>query len=219
MRHFPLTAYLIPLTLLHTAHRSPLTAQRHDPLHYHNSLTLSATDTVQPAVVATAEVRGWLDAPERAGAPEAMVEKVLDAMLSTMVSEPVGHRGTLRILELRRAGVERSLASAALELGSDDGLALVRALRQEGTAIDVTDDEWAAEWQRVGAELERMGFVLPPCGVPSVGPVAVDRFGRITPVTLVAGISDGGVPDAAVVTPAPADGGVSVPRTRDAALP
>ncbi len=129
---------------------------------------------VQPAVVATAEVRGWLDAPERAGAPEAMAEKVLDAMLSTMVSEPVGHRGTLRILELRRAGVERSLASAALELGSDDGLALVRALRQEGTDIDVTDDEWAAEWQRVGAELGRMGFVVPACGVPSVGPVAVD---------------------------------------------
>ena len=129
---------------------------------------------VQPALVAIGECRAWLDDPARETAAAPMPERMLDAMLSTMVSEPVGHRGTLRILELRRAGVERSLAGAAAELGADDPLAMVRAIRQEGTDIGTTDDEWDAEWARVADELGRAGFTLPECDAPMVGPVAID---------------------------------------------
>jgi len=52
MRRFRLTTHVLRLTALLTA-AAPLTAQRHDALHYDISLTLSATDTVLRAVVAT----------------------------------------------------------------------------------------------------------------------------------------------------------------------
>ena len=130
--------------------------------------------TIEPATVAISECLAWLDEAARDGAPVAMPERALDAMLSTMVSEPVGHRGTLRILELRRAGVERSLQAAAAELGSDDGLALVRALREEVSSPDESDDAWVAEWERVGEGLRRLGFLVPDSPLPSVAPVAMD---------------------------------------------
>ncbi len=130
---------------------------------------------VQPAVAAIEACRRWLDDPARVAEPEPMPESILDAILSTMVSEPVGHRGTLRILELRRTGVERLLAAAAADLGADDGLTIAQALRDEDVAIDDSDDAWADEWRRVGTELDRIGFDVPEAEVPSLAYGTIDN--------------------------------------------
>ena len=109
---------------------------------------------VQPALAAIGDCRQWLDDPTRRTATAGLSEAALDGILSTLVSEPVGHRGTLRLLELRRAGVERSLAGAAEELGSDDGLSVVRALREERVSRDDADAAWHADWL-TGARFSR----------------------------------------------------------------
>ena len=89
-------------------------------------------------------------------------------------SAPRWVRGTIRILELRRAGVERSLTARA-ELGAEDGLALVRALRQEDSSIDDIDEAWGAEWERVGEAMTGAGCHVPAIDIPSVAPIGVDN--------------------------------------------
>ncbi|MGH7594288.1 MAG: hypothetical protein ACRELE_10630, partial [Gemmatimonadales bacterium] len=78
--------------------------------------------TVQPALAAIAEHRDWLDQPARAGGSYGFGEEQVEARLVRLGSEPLGAKGTLRLLELRRAGVERSLAGATAELGSGEPL-------------------------------------------------------------------------------------------------
>jgi len=113
---------------------------------------------VQPAVVAVADCRAALNAATAGVAVEPLPERGIDAMLSTLVNEPVGHRGALRILELRRAGAEQSLATAAAELGPDDGLVLARMMSEERFDFSEGTDLWDAEWERVATELKALGF-------------------------------------------------------------
>lgn len=116
---------------------------------------------VQPALVAVAEHRAWLDDPTRAGGEAWLGEEVLERHLATLGSEPVGVLGTLRLLELRRAGVERSLLSAAQELGSDDALGLINSMfEDEGIGFEELFDEWPVEWERVRHELMLLGVPL-----------------------------------------------------------
>jgi hypothetical protein len=115
--------------------------------------------TVRPAMAAVAEHLLWLNEPGREGPLAGMGEEVVEQRLKTLTTVPVGVKGALRILELRRAGVERSLANAAAELDSSDGLALANSLRRETEVSgDIADDYWRDEWNRVADEMREMGL-------------------------------------------------------------
>lgn len=123
---------------------------------------------VQPALVAIAEHRAWLDDPGREGGPYGVGEEHVEARLATLGSEPLGAKGTLRLLELRRAGVERSLAAAAEELGATDPLACAQQLMDEAQpSTDVLDDFWADEWRRVGEAMREVGLPVPDAEPPA----------------------------------------------------
>ena len=123
--------------------------------------------TVQPALVAIAEHRLWLGRPERLGGHYGFAEKDLEARIATLVSEPLGAKGTLRLLELRRAGVERSLSSAADELGFSDPISAAQQLVEEAQpSIDVFMDFWEDEWQRVGNAMRELGLPVPDAEPP-----------------------------------------------------
>lgn len=123
--------------------------------------------TIQPALVAVAEHRAWLDDLTRIGGEARLGEDVVERHLATLGSEPVGVKGTLRLLELRRVGVERSLLSAAQELGSDDPLALVRSLIDDSpVSWEELSDAWPVEWERVRRE-----FVVLDVPVSAAPPV------------------------------------------------
>jgi hypothetical protein len=127
--------------------------------------------TVQPALVAIAEHRAWLDDDRREGGPYGFGEQHVEARLATLGSEPLGAKGTLRLLELRRAGVERSLAGAAEELGSSDPLACAQHLMDEAQPLpDIFDDFWADEWRRVGEAMREAGLPIPDAEPPA-GPL------------------------------------------------
>jgi hypothetical protein len=130
--------------------------------------------SVQPALVAIAEHRSWLARPERQGGSYGFSEKEIEARIATLVSEPVGVKGTLRLLELRRAGVERSLASAAEELGFTDAISCAQQLLEEAQpSIDILIDFWEDEWRRVGNEMRELGLPVPN-GEPPEPPVAAE---------------------------------------------
>ena len=115
--------------------------------------------TVQPALVAIAEHRLWLGRPERLGGPYGFGEEKVEARIATLVSEPLGAKGTLRLLELRRAGVERSLSSGADELGMSDPIACAQQLLEEAQpSPDVYYDYWSDEWRRVGDAMRELGL-------------------------------------------------------------
>ncbi len=136
--------------------------------------------TVQPALVAIAEHREWLDAPERAGGAYGMEQPQFEAQLATLLSEPLGIKGTLRLLELRRAGVERSLASAADELGSDAPLACAQQLFTSAQpSLDVFNDYWQDEWRRVGEEMGDLGLPVNDAPPPDA-PVEADDAWSMT---------------------------------------
>jgi hypothetical protein len=87
-----------------------------------------------------------------------------------------GLKGTARILELRRTGVERSLATAAEELGfGDDWRRALEAL-PEIAELDPLDlvDGWEEEWRRVGAECAALGLETFAQGIPPA-PMVADR--------------------------------------------
>jgi hypothetical protein len=88
----------------------------------------------------------------------------------------VGVKGALRILELRRTGVERSLMAAADELGYDtDWRAALDAL-PEIAELDPLGrlDAWEEEWARVGHALAELGGQMPMLPAPPA-PMADDR--------------------------------------------
>ncbi|MES2305678.1 MAG: hypothetical protein V4558_09225 [Gemmatimonadota bacterium] len=123
--------------------------------------------TVQPALVAVAEHRAWLDDLKRIGGEARLGEDIVERHLATLSSEPVGIKGTLRLLELRRVGVEKSLLAAAQELGSDDPLALVRSMiDDESIGFEALSDEWPSEWERVRRELVILG--VPVSAAPPI---------------------------------------------------
>ena len=137
--------------------------------------------TVQPALVAIAEHRAWLARPERAGGAYGFGEGRLEARIVTLVSEPLGAKGTLRLLELRRAGVERSLAGAAEELGMADPIACAQQLLEEASpSPDVFIGFWFDEWRRVGGAMRDVGLPVPD-GEPPDPPTASRMAGRWRP--------------------------------------
>lgn len=132
--------------------------------------------SVQPALVALAEHRRWLETEAPRGGEPGLGEDALERRLAMLTHEPVGIRGTLRILELRRAGVERSFHAVALVLGSEEPLALVRELQENGE-IDFEElpTEWTDTWERVRGELVTLG--LPASDAPCTDD-PVDAFDR-----------------------------------------
>ena len=158
------------------ADKRKLPADIADAAHNAASVLLEALDeaseylddaAVQPALVAVAEHRAWLDDPKRIGGEARLGEEVLERHLATLGSEPVGVKGTLRLLELRRTGVERSLQLTAQELGSDDALALVRSMIEaESIGFEELLDEWPTEWERVRRELVILG--VPVTAAPPI---------------------------------------------------
>lgn len=122
---------------------------------------------VAPCREALARHRTWLDEPERVGGVPGMGEAEVEARLRTLTAEPLGIKGVLRTLELRRASIERALEAAATDLGATDWPAAVEQLRDEA-ALDPMDrfDAWAEEWQRVGAMLEATGLPVSPAPPP-----------------------------------------------------
>lgn len=114
----------------------------------------------------------WLVASERVGGEPGVGEEAVAARLRTLAAEPLGVKGTLRTLELRRAGVVRSLDAAAADLGANGWPEAVEQLRDEAT-LDPMDrfEAWAEEWQRVGATLEAAGLPVstaPPPAAPEI---------------------------------------------------
>src|ERR1019366_9122097 len=94
-------------------------------------------------------------------------EEELERRIVTLVSEPLGAKGTLRLLELRRAGVERSLASAADELGMPDPIVCAQQLMEEAQpSPDVFFDFWFDEWRRVGDAMRGLGLPVPDVEPP-----------------------------------------------------
>lgn len=114
---------------------------------------------VQPGLVAVAEHRAWLEAPGRADGVGRLGPESVERLLATFSPEPLGVKGTLRLLELRRAGVMRSLGAAATALGSDNPFAMVREVMLDGE-LDLDDyaTEWPAECQRVRDAMRDMGL-------------------------------------------------------------
>jgi hypothetical protein len=113
---------------------------------------------VQPALVAIGEHRAWLHGAEREGGAYGWGTGPLEACLSHLVSEPLGIKGTFRLLELRRGGVERSLVAAAAELGDEEPLACAARLAAVSPAADLMTDFWQDEWRRVWEEMHALGL-------------------------------------------------------------
>lgn len=133
--------------------------------------------TVQPAMVAIAEHRRWLQDGVPGGGGYAIDPDRLEALLQTLLSEPLGIKGTLRLLEFRRAGVERSLSHAAEELGRDDAIGAAQELLDDAQpAADVCDDYWDDEWQRTGDAMRALGLPIVDGDPPPIPDEAQDGW-------------------------------------------
>jgi len=125
------------------------------------------------ALQAVAEHRDWLLDARRADAGMAigLGPDAVAARLPLLSADPVGPSGTNRVLELRRAGVERSLATASDELGyGTEWRQAVEAL-PEIAELDTLErlDAWQEEWQRVAVALGELGIevaTVPPPPAP-----------------------------------------------------
>ena len=114
---------------------------------------------VQPALVALVEHRRWLDEDDRVGGSFGWAAKPFESLLAAITTEPLGVKGTFRVLELRRAGVERSLAGAAGELGGGDPFDLVQRLVAEAAVPgDLAPEYWDEEWTRTAAAMTALGL-------------------------------------------------------------
>jgi hypothetical protein len=133
-------------------------------------------ELVGPVLTALALHRDWIAEPARLGGELGIGEEAVEARITLLSPEPVGVKGALRVLELRRAGVERSLVTAADELGYDaDWRAALDAL-PEIAELDPLDrlDAWEEEWSRVADGLTELGGQMPTMPAPPA-PMADDR--------------------------------------------
>jgi hypothetical protein len=130
------------------------------------------------AIAAAAEAlsthANWIDDRVAAGdgVRPGLGAEAVEARLALLTADPVGLQGTGRILELRRAGVERSLVTAAEELGyGTDWRGAVRDL-PEIAELDPMErlDTWAEEWRRVGDAMADLGLVIPELPLPPAPP-------------------------------------------------
>lgn len=131
---------------------------------------------VLPAREALLQHHEWLAAPARLGGKVGLGEEAVDAQLQLLGNEPVGAKGTFRILELRRTGVERSLAHAAQELGYDDDWRSALDALPEIAELDPLDrlDAWEEEWERSGIEFAALGLPIFDAPAPPA-PMVNDR--------------------------------------------
>jgi hypothetical protein len=124
---------------------------------------------VEAARTAVAIHHDWLADAARVGGVPGVGEEATEARLATLSPEPLGVKGTLRTLEFRRAGIERSLAAIAGELGYADWRAAVRAVVEEAPLeLMEREEAWTEEWQRVGTALEALGLPVVNGPVPPV---------------------------------------------------
>jgi hypothetical protein len=126
-----------------------------------------ATDTVRSAQEALNAHLDWLRDPARGGGVAGLGDDVTEARLRTLGATPAGVQGTLRVLELRRTGVERGLAKHAADLGYDDWPAALDARRRmEEDDFDRLTETWSDAWRRVGDMLTSIGLVTPSGEAP-----------------------------------------------------
>lgn len=125
-------------------------------------------ETVSPARAALSTHLQWLTSVERAGGAPGIGEEAVEAQLQLLGNDPIGVQGTLRLLELRRSGVERSLVTAANELGFGDDWRTALDALPELAELEALEriDAWLEEWQRVGDAFAELGLpvydVMPP---------------------------------------------------------
>jgi hypothetical protein len=130
-------------------------------------------ESVSPARSALATHLQWLTEVGRVGGEAGIGEEAVEERLRRLSNDPVGVKGTLRMLELRRSGVERSLAGAAADLGyGDDWRAALDAL-PEMAELDVLErlDAWEEEWQRVAEAFTQLGLPVFDIAPPPAPPV------------------------------------------------
>ncbi len=138
------------------------------------------TETVRAAQAALNAHLDWLRAPARGAGVAGFGEDVVAARLRTLSATPAGVQGTLRVLELRRTGVERGLAKHAADLGHEawpDAMTAQRRVEEDD--FDRLTGEWREIWQRTAAALGGMGLPVPP-GAPPDPPIAADDAASLT---------------------------------------
>ena len=132
---------------------------------------------VAPALASLAAFRDWLGASASEEADLGLGPEGTEQRLVALVPTPLGVRGTLRVLELRRAGVDRSLGKSAAELGIEQPLLYAQELRST-TAVnpEVLGDYWQDEWARVARELTTLGLPVVPAEAPAPPPEVEDAW-------------------------------------------
>jgi hypothetical protein len=103
-------------------------------------------------------------------------EEVTVQRLALLNNQPFGIKATLRLLELRRAGAERALGTAAADLGYDGDWAAALDALPELSPLDPFErlDAWADEWERAGSVYITLGLAVPD-GRPGPAPAVDDR--------------------------------------------
>ncbi len=143
-----------------------------------------ATETVRAAQAALNAHLDWLRAPDRGAGIAGCGDDVVAARLRTLSASPAGVQGTLRVLELRRTGVERSLATHAADLGHGTWRDAVAAQRRvEEDDFDRLTGEWSELWQWTAAALDAIGLPVPP-GAPPDPPMNADDAPSLAIVAL-----------------------------------
>lgn len=136
---------------------------------------LDESDAIVPARQAIDQHRGWLLERERLGGEVGLGDEAVLTRLHLLYHEPLGLRGTIRLLELRRVGAERALLHAATDLGYEqDWPAALEAL-PELSPLDPFErlDAWLQEWERAGSVYITLGLRVPDAP-PGPVPRAVD---------------------------------------------
>ncbi|HEY3933254.1 MAG TPA: hypothetical protein VGL65_01415 [Gemmatimonadales bacterium] len=131
---------------------------------------------VQPALVAAGEHRAWLQSVAREGGDYGWGSAAVESCLARMASEPLGVKGTLRLLELRRGGVDRSLAAAVAELGDEEPLACAARLGAVTPSSDMLADFWQDEWRRVWEEMRALGLPVVDADPPDLPATTEDGW-------------------------------------------
>lgn len=133
-------------------------------------------DLLQAARTALDEHRRWLRDSVVRGGEAGLGEDAVLPRLALLNNEPYGIKATLRVLELRRAGAERALSTAASDLGyGDDWPAALDAL-PELAPLDPFErlDAWIDEWERAGSVYITLGLRVPDAE-PGAAPMVDDR--------------------------------------------
>ncbi|MEO8479674.1 MAG: hypothetical protein ABI542_08580 [Gemmatimonadota bacterium] len=149
--------------------------------HLEERLDLAAERLDNVAVLGAARTsledhRRWLRDALDSDGEVGLGEDAVLPRLALLNNEPFGVKATLRLLELRRAGAERALHTAAEDLGyGDDWSAALEAL-PELSPLDPFErlDAWLDEWERAGSVYITLGLGVPDAE-PGLAPNVDDR--------------------------------------------